>query len=404
VFSAMRGTLIAAGAVLTVSIGVMSAVSAQAGPNPASGAAAGVAPARPACGSVAVGHARCFALYRTGHQAMPGTTAHAARTPAGYWPSDITAAYKLPITQGAGRTVAIVDAYDDPKAESDLAVYRKQFGLPACTTKNGCFRKVNQRGAASPLPDADDGWAGEISLDVDAVSASCPKCKILLVEADSDDVNDLGKSVNMAIHLGAKIVSNSWGAEEWNGITSLGKRYFTHAGVAIVASTGDDGFGPAQFPASWQRTTAAGGTTLKKSGSTWKNTVWNGAGSGCSAYVPKPPWQKDKNCKMRVEGDVSAVADPDTGLAVYNTYGQGTVGWDVYGGTSLAAPLIAGSIGLAGNSNVLGNDAYIYAHASKFTDVVGGSNGSCGGDYLCTGVKGYDGPSGLGTPNGIGGL
>jgi len=398
--------MVAAGAALAVGIGLVPTMAgaspSAAKPDVATPASAGAAKA--ACGPVPQGYARCFALYRSGAKAaaLPNV-AHAAASPAGFWPSDIKSAYTLPTTKGTGQTVAIVDAYDDPNAESDLATYRSQFGLPACTTKNGCFRKVNQRGAAKPLPEPDAGWAGEISLDLDAVSAACPKCKILLVEADSAEFNDLGTAVNRAVKLGAKIVSNSYGGTEFNGVSSAGKRYYTHKGVAIVASTGDQGFGPAQFPAAWQRTTAVGGTTLKKSGSTWKQTAWSGASSGCSAYIAKPPWQTDKHCADgRMVGDVSAVADPNTGLAVYNTYQAG--GWDVYGGTSLSAPLIAGAIALAGNAKALGNDAYVYAHKSSFTDVVGGSNGSCGGDYLCTAVKGYDGPTGLGTPKGVGGL
>jgi subtilase family serine protease len=329
----------------------------------------------------------------------------AARTPEGLWPADIASAYLLPTSDGAGRTVAVVDAYDNPKAESDLAVYRKKFALPACTTKSGCFRKVNQRGAAKPLPAGDADWAIETSLDLDAVSAACPKCKILLVESDSDDLTALGSAVNTAVRLGAKIVSNSYGATEFNGISSYGKRYYTHSGVAIIASTGDEAFGPANFPAVWQRATAVGGTSLVKSGSSWKETVWAGASSGCSAYIAKPAWQKDKHCKMRTVGDLSAVADPDTGLAVYDSYGLGTDnGWNLIGGTSLAAPLIAGMIGLAGNAASLGNASYVYAHTRAFRDVVGGSNGTCGGDYLCTGLRGYDAPTGVGTPLGVGGL
>lgn len=362
------------------------------------GVTAVAAPLRPACGGQpAPHHARCFATYR------PDVAPDAS--PGGLWPRDIVSAYALPTSKGSGQTVAIVDAYDNPKAESDLAAYRKKFGLPACTTGNHCFRKVNQRGVAKPLPPGDPDWAVETSLDLDSVSAACPKCKILLVEADSDDLGALGASVNMAVKLGSKIVSNSYGATEFNGVSAYGKRYYTHAKVAIVVSSGDESFGPANFPAAWQRSISVGGTTLRHSTSGWKETAWSGAGSGCSAYIAKPPWQVDKHCLMRTVADVCAVADPETGLAVYDTYGLGPDdGWIQVGGTSLAAPLIAGMIGLAGNATALGNAAFLYARKSQFRDVVGGSNGSCGRDYLCTAVRGYDAPTGLGTPHGVGGL
>lgn len=351
---------------------------------------------------VAPHHARCFAEYRSAPKPTPAG-AGSAEAPSGLRPSDIASAYRLP--PGKGQTVAVVDAYDDPKAESDLAAYRKQFGLPACTTANHCFRKVNQRGAAKPLPKGDPNWAVETSLDLDAVSAVCPKCKITLVEADSDDLTALGTAVNSAVRLGAKIVSNSYGATEFNGVSGYGKRYYTHRGVAIVASSGDESFGPASFPAVWPRTTAVGGTTLSKKGTAWKETAWSGASSGCSAYLAKPAWQHDTHCRMRTVADVSAVADPDTGLSVYDTYGMGPQdGWQTVGGTSLATPLIAGMIALAGNPAQLADAQYIYQHAGSFNDVVGGSNGSCGGDYLCTGLRGYDAPTGLGSPHGVGGL
>ena len=225
------------------------------------------------------------------------------------------------------------------------------------------------------------------------------------MESDSDDLAALGSAVNTAVRLGAKIVSNSYGATEFNGISSYGRRYYTHRGVAIVASSGDEAFGPANFPAAWQWVTAVGGTSLVRSGGKWSETAWSGAGSGCSAYIAKPAWQKDTHCKMRTVADVSAVADPDTGLAVYDTYGLGPGnGWNLVGGTSLAAPLISGMIGLAGNAASLGDASFLYAHAGAFNDVVGGSNGSCGRDYLCTGLHGYDAPTGLGSPHGVGGL
>jgi len=342
--------------------------------------------------------AHCFAVYRA-PQAF-GANA----TPTGFGPADLRSAYKLPSTGGAGQTIAIVDAYDNPNAEADLGAYRQQFGLPACTTANGCFKKVNQRGAASPLPEGSSGWGVEISLDLDMVSAACPDCHILLVEADSATSANLGAAEDTAAASGASAVSNSYGSDEYNGM-DVDARHYQHPGVAILASSGDYGFQPASFPASLSNVIAVGGTSLVKADNArgWTETAWSGAGSGCSAWISKPVWQHDANCGMRTVADVAAVADPNTGLAVYDTYGLGTqAGWILVGGTSAASPFIAGVIGLAGNGSQLGDASSLYAQADKLFDVVGGSNGYCGGDYLCTGLAGYDAPTGVGTPNGIG--
>jgi subtilase family serine protease len=339
--------------------------------------------------------------------------------PVGYGPKQIQSAYKLSGKSASGRTVAIVDAYDDPKAEADLGKYRSAYGLPACTKANGCFRKVNQTGAASPLPAGDYGWAEEISLDLDTVSAACPSCHILLVEANTPDDAPLMTAVDTAVRLGASSVSNSYGGAEDSTVTTE-DAHLKHPGVAITASTGDNGYG-VEWPASSQYVTAVGGTTLKTASNTrgWTESVWNGAGSGCSAYEPKPSWQHDTGCAKRTVGDVSAVADPNTGLGVYDTYNscgsssfcdylieigaaQGLDGWAQVGGTSLSSPLIASVYALAGNSVTYGS--YPYAHTGSLNDVTSGSNGSCGGSYLCTGKAGYDGPTGLGTPNGTGGF
>jgi subtilase family serine protease len=320
----------------------------------------------------------------------------------GLTPADIIAAYKLPKTGPKNQTIGIVDAYDNPKVESDLAAYRKAFKLPACTTANKCFRKVDQRGGKT-YPDGDPGWGVEISLDVQAVSAACPTCKILLVEADDPSFDGLGEAENTAVRLGATVVSNSYGADEFNGMNALAKKYYTHAGVPILASSGDSGFTAASFPAVLKSTWAIGGTELipTKTGG-WTEDAWAGAGSGCSAYITKPAVQTDENCDMRTVSDVSAVADSAEGFAEYDTYGLGPDnGWIGVGGTSLSSPLIAAMIGLAGNSTKVANPSYPYKHRSGLLDVVGGSNGYCGGDYLCTGVKGYDAPTGLGSPRGL---
>jgi hypothetical protein len=323
----------------------------------------------------------------------------------GLGPTELQSAYKLDKTLGAGKTIAIVDAYDDPNAEQDLAQYRSNYGLPACTTSNGCFKKVNQNGSASPLPKADTGWAGEIALDLDMASAVCPNCKILLVEASSANMTDLGKAVNTAVALGATVVSNSYGGSEDASAPSTDNSYFNHPGVGIFVSSGDSGYG-VEYPASSQFVTAVGGTALTKSTTTtrgWVEKVWGstsngngGAGSGCSKYVSKPSYQKDTGCSKRTVADVSAVADPSTGVAVYDTYGGN--GWAVYGGTSAASPIVAGIFALTGHGpDSLG---YAYAHTTAFFDVTSGANGSCGSSYLCTAGAGFDGPTGVGTPNG----
>jgi subtilase family serine protease len=358
--------------------------------------------ARVCDGEPAPGHARCHALVQTDENGIVPFSTPLATTVSGFGPSDLASAYKLPATGGSGATIAIVDAYDDPNAESDLAFYRSHFGLPACTTANGCFKKVNQKGSTTSLPAANSGWAGEIALDIEMASAVCPKCKIVLVEASSTSFADLGAAVNAAVSLGATVVSNSYGGGESSGETSE-DTFYNHPGVGIFVSSGDGGYG-VEFPASSTHVTAVGGTSLAKSSAArgWVESVWGtakntngGAGSGCSKYEAKPSYQKDTGCTKRTVADESAIADPSTGVAVYDTYGG--KGWAVYGGTSVASPVVASIHALTGH----GGDSlgFSYAHTSSFFDVTSGTNGSCSGSYLCTGKAGYDGPTGNGTPN-----
>ena len=349
------------------------------------------------CSRAPAGYAHCYALLA----ALSSNRAGANSTPSGYSPSDLQSAYNLPSsTAGSGQTVAIVDAYDDPNAESDLSVYRSQYGLPACTTANGCFRKVNQNGGTR-YPRASTGWAEEISLDLDMVSAICPNCHILLVEANNNSLTNLGTAVNEAATLGANAISNSYGGGESSSDTTYDSTYYNHPGHAITASSGDNGYG-VEYPAASQYVTAVGGTTLNKANNSrgWSETAWSGAGSGCSAYDPKPGWQNDSGCSKRTVADVSAVADPNTGVAVYDSYNQ--PGWLVFGGTSVASPIIASVYALAGNAGSVNYGSYPYSHTGNLNDVTSGSNGSCGGSYLCTAGPGYDGPTGNGTPNGTG--
>ncbi|MFH9549463.1 peptidase S8 [Streptomyces sp. NPDC017435] len=334
-----------------------------------------------------------------------------AASPTGYGPSDLQDAYGLTdaaSSSGSGETIAIVDAYDDPNAAADLAKYRTYYGLPACTVANGCFKKVSQSGSTTSLPSADSGWAEEESLDLDMAGAVCPNCKILLVEATSSSMANLGKAVNEAVTLGAKFVSNSYGGSESSSDTSYDTSYFKHAGVAITVSAGDEGYG-AEYPAASKYVTSVGGTALSTSSTTrgWTEKVWNtssteGTGSGCSAYDAKPTWQTDTGCAKRTISDVSAVADPATGVSVYDSYGV-TAGWYTFGGTSASAPIIAAVYALAGTPGSSDYPAsYPYADTSALNDVTSGSNGTCSSSaaYLCTAKSGYDGPTGLGTPQG----
>ena len=340
--------------------------------------------------------------------------------PTGFGPTQIQSAYKLAGLNASGRTVAIVDAFNDPKAASDLATFRKAYGLPACTTANGCFKQVNQNGATSPLPSGDYGWAEEESLDVDAVSSACPTCHILLVEASSASTSALSKAENSAAKAaGVAAISNSYGGSEASSETTTDSSY-NHPGLAITVSSGDDGFG-VEYPAASQFVTAVGGTTLTQASNArgWTESAWSGAGSGCSSFEPKPSWQHDTGCAKRTVADVSADADPNSGLGVYDTYNncgsssscdvlieegvaEGLDGWAQVGGTSLSSPLIASVYALAGNTAATTYGSFPYSHTTSLFDVTSGSNGSCSPSYLCTAGTGYDGPTGLGTPNGTG--
>jgi subtilase family serine protease len=352
----------------------------------------------------------CLALIDSTAAGRPLTRAQAATDGlAPYLAGDLQSAYQLPSALlGERQTIAIVDAYDDPNAETDLAAYRSANDLPACTTANGCFEKVNQEGQPGSYPRANASWAVEESLDLDMASAICPNCKITLVEANDADQtgSNLETAENEAAALGANVISNSWGSSEYNGEAADCTTYFSHPGVAITVASGDSGFG-AEYPATCAGVTAVGGTTLYQDTSQrgWGETAWSDTGSGCSAYIPKPAWQHDALCGMRTDNDTAAVADPATPVAFYDTYGEG--GWVAVGGTSVASPLIAGVYALAGNTATIGPGAsWIYAHHRDLYDVTSGSNVgpgfSCGGSYLCTAKKGYDGPTGWGTPHGIG--
>jgi len=316
----------------------------------------------------------------------------------------LLSAYRLTTTTTTPTTVAVVDAYASPNAEADLKVYRDQFGLGTAD-----LRQVNQLGG-STLASANTGWGQEEMLDLEMVSAICPSCKILYVGANSASFSDLAVAVDQAATLGATVISNSYGGTESLFSSTIASHY-NHPGVAITVSSGDSGYG-VQVPAAFNTVTAVGGTTLTLNGDGTRNkeTVWSGAGSGCSAYIAKPAWQHDAACSRRTVADVAAVADPATGVAVYDSYGStGGANWYVFGGTSVAAPIIGAVYALSGNT--AGVPAQLaYTNAGSLFDVTSGSNGSCvrgrktAGAYLCTGGTGYDGPTGNGTPNGANGL
>jgi subtilase family protein len=378
-------------------LGALTAVCVAAiAPAPAAAAAPGP---RAACPDAGPNVLRCLTTF------TPGAVRTPADGPAGWGADDLAAAYRLPGSTGPDTVVGISIAYDAPNLEADLATYRAQYGLPPCTTANGCFRKVNQQGAAAPLPAADFGWAIESTLDVSMVSAGCPSCRIVVVEGNTPGFADLAETEDTAVRLGAKVVSNSYGAREGGAPLAYASHY-RHPGVTVVASSGDTGFTAASYPAVLASTVAVGGTTLARdpdSARGWAESAWEYGGSGCSAYIAKPKWQQDTHCGKRTVADVSAVAES---LAIFNADAGG---WFPVDGTSASAPFIAGLYGRSGRAGVAG-PADLYAHASRFVDITTGHNDpagagrKCGGDYLCVAGAGYDAPTGVGVPNGLTGF
>ena len=417
----------------------------------ADGVAAGAL--KPVCGPAEPGRARCTS-YVVVHDGAASAVQSAQRSasallpPPGLGPADLQSAYRLAgaaRTKGSDALIAIVDAYDTPQSESDLAVYRARYGLPPCTTANRCFRKVNQNGKAGPLPPVAPpdfaGWQIETALDLEMVSANCPKCNILLVESNDDFMTNLGPAVNAAARFAPVAISNSYVAQESptdTGPVSAGGLlpYYVHPNIAVVAGSGDFSYMTtplwdgaeyivtgALIPAAFPSVVAVGGTELAQDASVargWSEWVWSGTGSGCSAYEPAPPWQQpDASCtgsftdgqgrartfSSRIYGDVAYAAD---GVAVYDSGQLG--GWGVLAGTSIGSPSIAAIYGLAGygaNGNRDSDDGgfpaqKLYASRHALFDITAGFNGTCRAAYLCNAGPGYDGPSGNGSPNGIG--
>ncbi len=434
---------------------------------------------QPVCAAVGPGQARCLAVRlvpQTGaaraHNHPIGmstrraiTAGRAADGAYGLTPADLHSGYNLPAEASTQQTIALVDAYNDPKAEEDLEIYSKEFGLPLCTKANGCFEQLNQQGNASPLPVAEGGWSLEASLDIETAHAVCPNCKILLVEADSAADSDLEVAENTAVAAGATEVSNSYGGGEAEG-QDPEDAAFDHPGVVITASAGDAGYdnwdervfeeigASAQYPASSPDVVAVGGTRLDLVGGAWTGeTVWNDGsteaegenggvgGSGCSTNFTAPPWQQavsdwsEVGCaNKRAVADIAADADPYTGIAVYDTElytetggGSTVLGWIPVGGTSVGSPIIAAIFALAGGAQGVDYPAStLYAHlgSNSLHDVTVGSNGLCSKEFdgatgesrctvteeeadcdsklICVAHAGYDGPSGVGSPDGIG--
>jgi alpha-tubulin suppressor-like RCC1 family protein len=352
-------------------------------------------------------------------QGLPVPSLEGSGEAGGFSPADLRSAYKLPPEGGEGMTVAITIAYDDPKAEADLAIYRETYGLPKCTKESGCFAKVNQKGEEANYPEPNSGWALETSLDLDMVSAACPKCHILLIEANTNEIGDLGVAVEKAAAMGADAISDSWGIANFPYGSSY-NHYFKHPGIPVLFASGDygyafyeGGFGHgAIYPSASPDVIAVGGTALHKDENSrgWTESAWSGAGSGCSEYEEKPAWQMDEICPKRTAADVSAVADPETPVSVYDSF-EASGWWDV-GGTSASTPLLAGIEAISSKyaRSLPGGDLF-YADTGELFDVTSGNNSWAevcaapaenpfGRDYLCNAKVGYDGPTGNGTPNG----
>jgi subtilase family serine protease len=359
---------------------------------------AGVRPAssvnvRRACEPVRYG-ARCGALVRTDVRGRYATVL-------GYGPTDLQSAYLLPtLFDGLGQTIAVVDAFDDPTAESDLAAYRSYYALPPCTSASGCFKKLNESGVQGNYPPPNQGWALEISLDVDVASAACPNCHITVVEANTNAFADLATSVDTAVASGANVVNNGYfGCASGPSCGDAYGSHYNHPGVMMTAAAGDEGYGVG-FPMDQGTVVAVGGTHLRRASNArgWSEVVWSGTGSGCTTQ-PKPSWQAHPGCSHRIVNDVAADADPATGVALYDS---GYGGWLEVGGTDVATAIVSGAYALAANEATQTYASGLYATNAPLYDIRVGANGTCAPQFLCVGEVGYDGPTGDGTPKGIG--
>jgi subtilase family serine protease len=312
--------------------------------------------------------------------------------------------------QGAGQVIGIVDAYDDPNVQADLTLFSKQFGLPACTTSNGCFREIFQ---GNKRPAANANWSVEIALDVEWAHAVAPQATILLVETSSNSFGNLLAGVDLAVGNGASVVSMSWIVGEFSGESGY-DNHFASNGVTFVAASGDNGTGVA-YPASSPYVVAVGGTTLilDSHGNYQSETAWTGSGGGLSSFEHEPLFQAQFRIPYDARGtrgvpDVAYNANPSTGFAVYDSFGiNGSSGWLQVGGTSAGSPQWAALIAIANSLRAASRKAHlsgihtpIYAIAksagSNFLGVNYGTNGNCG--VMCSAGAGFDYVTGLGTP------
>jgi subtilase family serine protease len=337
--------------------------------------------------------------------------------PHGYAPAQLKAAYGFNGVPngGAGQIIGIVDAYDDPNAESDLQFYDTQFGLPTCTTANGCFTKIKVGN-----PPGDSGWGLEISLDIQQAHGLAPAAKVILVEANSNSFDDLLAAVDAAVANGATQVSMSWSGGDFDGEQAYDV-HFQVPGVTFMSSTGDGGHGVG-YPAASPYVVAVGGTHLTllatatiPSSVTFSNyvseTAWVGSGGGISAFEPGQSYQNGVFAGCGTGGgrcvpDISSDADPNTGVPVYDTYGYG--GWVQVGGTSVSSPdwsaifaIVNSSRATAGKGTLQNAipDLYTFYNTTQyndFHDITSGTNGGCG--TQCTAVVGYDLVTGIGSP------
>ena len=327
--------------------------------------------------------------------------------PTGFGPVHLLTAYSFRgiNNQGQGQTIALVDAFDDPTAEADLGTFSARFGLPACTTANGCFKLVYQGGKK---PSADTtGWSNEIAIDIQWAHSIAPAATIMLVEAQSNSFANLLAAVDAAVQNGATVVSMSWtGGETANEIQS--DTHFNVPGVTFVAAAGDAGHG-AYYPAASPFVVGVGGTTLSlSSNGTWgSETAWSSSGGGLSKYEPEPSYQSGvQTTGKRSVPDVSYDGDPNTGVPAYNSFAclECYTGWTQWGGTSIGTPQWAALFARANSLRVMGGktpltqpQTLLYpAPESDFHDITSGSNGGCGAN--CTAGPGYDFVTGLGSP------
>jgi hypothetical protein len=402
--SMLASTAVAVVAAVLMSTHAAAAPRARLAPDLRAPGAPGAPPTAAVCGRGAI---RCLAHIRI----TPAGEIDAAAAPDGYGPAELQSAYQ--VDPGAGPagagapTIAIVDAFGYPNLESDLATYRAQFGLPPCTVASGCLEIVNQNGQTAPLPPegpADASWTIETALDVDAASAMCPRCKLLVVQA-SDSGMGLFTAQNAAAAAHPTVISDSWGiATGPDDDLSMVEPFFDHPGIAQFVAAGDHGYndtaaggdsGPL-YPGTSAHAIAVGGTALVRAGNArgWSETAWQNGGSACSFSIPRPAYQTASPCQFRASADISAVGDPATGLAIYNRDAAG--GWAVIGGTSAAAPIVAALFASIGRGNVTA--AQIAQSTGALFDVTSGSNGACG-NILCNATTGWDGPTGYGTPS-----